>query len=296
MPVNEESAASRRFEASAFGSRTITMCVTSDGLTCGQRPDDVLSFSDAQLGRWTLYRSTTVGTALHLQRETAAQGASAPYSPRLSSFLGVDPHRFVLGGRDHRIATGTRLEAPPVDSVDAWLWASDFDELLTTVDRRCGLDVSRPAPGEPTRCLLISNSGFDALNPKPSLAIDVGADAISVIDPNTNAPIASASLAQVTATPANYTRSGSFPARFKISVPVLLVRGPGLQPLSIGCPDGPGLRGPSFSWRGDGEYRFSWRDKVQREDATPYWVSGADWLALVEKFGLTSQLEDKARR
>lgn len=100
--------------------------------------------------------------------------------------------------------------------------ASDFDELLTMVARRRGWDVRRPAPGEPTRCLLVPNTSRGWPDPSmlpwtavirrqqrkklPSLAIDVGKDAIWVVDPNTNALIASASVAQVSATPTNYIR------------------------------------------------------------------------------------------
>src|SRR5258705_1039270 len=83
-----------------------------------------------------------MGTALHLQ---------------------CGQRRFILGGRDRRVASGTRLEAPdagyglPVD-IDAWVSASDFEEILTMVGRRSGLDVRPPEPGQPTRCLLFPNS------------------------------------------------------------------------------------------------------------------------------------------
>jgi hypothetical protein len=81
---------------------------------------------------------STMGTALHLQS---------------------GEHRFILGGRDRRVASGTRLDAPdagyglPVD-IDAWVSAADFDEIVTMVSRRSGLDVRPPAPGQPARCLL----------------------------------------------------------------------------------------------------------------------------------------------
>ena len=66
------------------------------------------------------------------------------------------------------------------------------------------------AQERPTRCSLVSLStmagatyseakSFNLNNFKPSLAIDVGKDAISVVDLNTNALVASAPLAQVTA-------------------------------------------------------------------------------------------------
>jgi hypothetical protein len=122
--------------------RKIIVSVTSDGLTVNTRPGDVYAFSDAKLGTWGVTGGATMGTALHLQ---------------------CGQHRFILGGRDRRIAPGTRLDAPdagyglPVD-VDAWLSASEFEEILTLVSRRSGLDVRPPASGQPARCLLFANS------------------------------------------------------------------------------------------------------------------------------------------
>jgi hypothetical protein len=56
-----------------------------------------------------------------------------------------------------------------------------------------------------------------------------------------------------------------------------------VEPLTIGCLDLVGL-----------EFKFSWRVDVPRPNERPaYEVSGGDWLALVEKFGLTPQLEDR---
>ena len=138
------------------------------------------------------------------------------------------------------------------------------------------------APGEPTRCLLLQGP-----NMQPGLAIDVGKDEIRVTDLNTNALIASARLAQVTATPAeNVIR-----ARFRSRTPVLVVRVPGLQPLTIAC----GSTGPDagrWAWTGTWIYRFSWRGDVPREKPPAYYVSLAEWLTLVEKFGLAPYLID----
>jgi hypothetical protein len=96
--------------------RKILIWVTADGLTVKQRPGDVYSFSDATLGSWGVSGDMLrpSGTALHLRS---------------------GPHRFILGGRNHRITPGTRLDAPPTRSVDAAVQASDFDELLTLVGR-----------------------------------------------------------------------------------------------------------------------------------------------------------------
>ena len=120
----------------------IVVSVTSDALTVNTRPGDVYAFGDAKLGTWAVIGGATMGAALHLH---------------------CGSRRFVLGGRDRRIAAGTRLDAPdagyglPVD-IDAWLSAPEFEQILTMVGRTSGLDVSPPAPGGPTRCLLFPNS------------------------------------------------------------------------------------------------------------------------------------------
>jgi hypothetical protein len=258
--------------------RKILIDVTSNGLTVNKRRD-VFSFDDAKVGPWV-----NMGVALHLQRGS---------------------HRFVLGGRDRRIAPATRLDAPPVQAVDAWLWVSEFDELLATGGRRSGVDVRGPALGEPTRCLLFPNPylaeqmGSFAFRKqlrlqrslsKPSLVLDVDNDAMRVIEPNSDTLIASASLADVTATPATLqpdsVTSGDGSTYNYPATPGLAVCVPGVQPLTIGCLDLVGSR-----------FRFSWRGAVPSpNDRAAYVVSGADWLTLVEKLGLASQLEDKARR
>jgi hypothetical protein len=255
-----------------YSRRKILVGVTSDGLTVNRRPGDVFSLVDAQLGVWGM------GTALHLR---------------------CGPRRFVLGGRDHRIANGTRLEAPPVDKVDAWLPAPDFDELLTVVGHRGGSDVRRPAPGdatppgEATRCLLLKNpSGWMMLRgevkPRPGLALDVGKDAIRVIDPNTNALVASARLAQVTATPAKYEVHSESSTS---TTAVMVVGVPGFEPLTIGSTTFAGHSSLGLPPR-----RFSWRAKVRKAKRPAYIVMDSDWLTLVETFGLAPYLEDHAKQ
>jgi hypothetical protein len=270
----------------------IIISVTGDGLTVNKRPGDVYSFSGAKLGTWGQTGGATMGTALHLQS---------------------GQHRFILGGRDRRVAAGTRLEAPDVGyglevDVDAWLSASDFEEILTMVGPRSGLDIRQPAPGEPSRCLLFPNAlmvqemGAFAVRKKRELlesagrarlAIDVGPDTIRVIDPNTNAVIASTSPAHVTATPVTFrpTQRHWFPSvgnvisnaatNYWSTAPGLRVSIPGMAPLTIGCRDTvTGL-----------DQRFAWPDTVPSEHArSEYEVSGSDWLTLVEKFGLAPHL------
>jgi len=233
-------------------SKKIPIRVTSDGLTVDDKQGDVFSFKDARLGLWAQDVMMS-GTALHLQ---------------------CGPRLFVLGGRNHRLGTTTPLQAPPTGRVDGWLQAADFDEVLTMVGRRSGLDIPGPAPGEPVRCLLYPRPepmGPFAFRrkqqtPQPRLAIEVRTNAIRVIDPNTNALIASASRAQVTATPANYKHVDP---EQSYNVPVLVVGVPGLKPLTIQC-------------------RRGWRGNVLKVKQEPeFRVSDVDSRALVETFGLS---------
>jgi hypothetical protein len=283
--------------------RKILISVTSDGLTVNTRPGDVYSFNTAQLGTWGMTGSMTMGTALHLQ---------------------CGPRRFVLGGRDVRVPGGTPLEAPDVGygltlDVDARLSAPDFEEILAMAGRRAGPDVRQPAPGQPaaqsvrvapTRCLLFTNpllvqeigplafrkrQQFMQSLGQPRLAIDVARDAIHVIDPNNNALVATASAAQVTATPVSHRPShwllltGNAIAylifRYLSTAPGLVISVPGMQPLTIGCRDAGG---------GGMERRFSWpRDVPTTRERADYEVSGADWQTLVARFGLASLLETR---
>jgi hypothetical protein len=261
------------------------ICVTSEGLTANRRKGDVYSVVDASLGSWVPNKvrreragAVTLGTALHLR---------------------CGPKTLVLGGRDHRLGAGVRLQAPPTERLDAWMWADDFDRLLVMFGRRSRLDVRGPAPGEPIRCLLFTNPWLltrrqRARDTQPVLALDVGSDQIRVIDPNANATVASAFLAQVTATPAdNVVRmSGSWKVNYV--EPVLVVRVPGMAPLTIGCRDEADPMG-TWVW-GTRQFprRFSWSDSVPSERATDFVVSGADWRTLVEKFGLASHMDDSA--
>lgn len=279
--------------------RKIVVSVTSDGLTVNTRPGDVYPFTDAKLGTWGVTGGATMGTALHLQ-------------------CGAD--RFVLGGRDRRVSAGTRLDAPdvgyglPID-VDAWLSAADFDEVLAAVSSRSGLDVRPPGPREATRCLLFTNSlkvqEFGSLSPlkqwrfsrslgRPRLAIDVAPDSIRVINPKTDALIASASPGRISARPVVFRpvqKSHWFPSlghamsdaatNYWSTSPGMRVTVPGLAPLTIGCRDtAMGL-----------DFRFCWPADVPVEDArADYEISGTDWLTLVETFGLTSHLQDQSER
>lgn len=254
--------------------RKILIDVTSDALIVNR---GVFSFVDAKLGPWP-----TMGVALHLESGS---------------------RRFVLGGRDRRITPSTRLDASPVPAVDAWLWSAEFDELLTLGGGLSGADVRGPAPAEPTRCLLFPNPylaeqfGSFAFRKhlrlqqslsRPNLILDMDDDAIRLIESDNDAPTVSAARAQVTATAAVFqpdsVTSGDGSTYNYPAITGLVVSLPGVQPLTIGCLD---LVGSQF--------RFTWRGDVPRwNERTTHVVSGGDWLALVEKFGLTAQVQDKA--
>jgi hypothetical protein len=264
-----------------YGMREIRICVTSDGLTVGRRPREVFSLLDAKLGPWAVRGGMPVGTALHLQS---------------------GPRQLVIGGRDYRLGTATPLEAPAVDTVDAWISASEFEQLLTMVSRRSGLKLRQPVPGEPTRCLLFPNdqilrhmapwayrdrARYDPSARQPQLALDVSRDAIRVIDPTTDRQIASASPAHVTTTPETYILRRN--KQVGSPSPVLVVAVPGVKPLTIGCHE-------RAEGMGMGQVRFSWRGKVpeRTNDPAAYMVSGMDWLTLVEKCGFAAYLDDRS--
>jgi hypothetical protein len=272
-----------------YNRRKFRVTVNHDGLTISRRPGKVFTLTDARLGLWGS-GAMAMGTALHLQ---------------------CGPHRFVLGGRDHRVSSRTRLDEPMAGYVDAWMWAAQFDELLGVVGPRSGLDVRPPALGEPTRCLLFPNplliqsmGSFQfgkrqrllLSATQPQLAIDLTGDAIRVIDPSSNAQIASAWLSQVTATPAMYRPSYGhwYPSAENVindyaykrisTAPTLVVNVPGIQPLTIACRDSADAVGL--------KRRFSWRGDVPlHSEPAAYAVTGADWLTLVEKTGLAAYLD-----
>lgn len=284
------------------GRRQILLDVTSDSLTVSKRPGDVYPLRDAKLGVWGISGGMTMGTTLHMH---------------------CGPRRFVLGGRDYRVAAGTRLEAPdagyglPID-VDAWVGAEDFGQILSIAGRRgdqLGWGSHPPAPAGPTRCLLFPSpllaqqmgtwafrrrqQLLQSVN-QPRLAVDVGPDEIRVVDPHSHALVASAPIAQVTATPETYRYRygavlfgspdqlasrifGQSTAAALSTTPVLVVGVPGMQPLSIGCRDTVGGLDRRFSWPGDVRQRVN--------EPPDFAVSGADWLTLVEKLGLARYLQ-----
>jgi hypothetical protein len=163
------------------------------------------------------------------------------------------------------------------------------------------------ASGKPTRCLLFANRDesritnqraleehvASAFAEQPVLAIDVGNDAISVIDPASNAVITSAGLAQVTATPGIYAPIAvwSEGTSREYKQPVLLLEVPGVQDLRIG------ILPMRFSvWNGE-HFRYAWRGKAwARLDSklrTTHVVTETEWFSLLEKFGLAALVVDE---
>ena len=157
----------------------------------------------------------------------------------------------------------------------------------------------RPAaPGEAIRCVM-----FELV---PGLktwvvAIDIEQDVIRVrqsarrtgfriprFDPEKSSLIASAWRTQVTATPAAFIATAK--RGIGRTMPVLIVRVPGLQPLTIGCDENIGFRWSTSA----SSLRFWWRGNVPWVTTPVYRTLGGDWLTLVENFGLAPYLEDKA--
>lgn len=139
----------------------------------------------------------------------------------------------------------------------------EVDAFLDRVKTELSGRAPGQGPEEPVRCLLYRYASSDQQT--PALAIDVGKDALRVIDLNGNALIASVSLAEVTAQPAQYS-----------GTPVLVVDGPGLPTLTMIPHPPPG------QWR-----------KTPKSKKPAYYAVEADWLVLAEKFGLASDLVEE---
>jgi DivIVA domain-containing protein len=141
----------------------------------------------------------------------------------------------------------------------------DEDEVDAFLDRVRIELTSRATghgPAEPIHCLLYRLGSRDQQT--PVIAIDVDKHALRVIDLGCDELVASASRAEVTATPAHHG-----------GIPVLLLDGPGLPPLTIQphLEEGFSRRAPSG--------RLAGRVQAKKPD---YFVTDEDWLTLVEKF------------
>ena len=166
------------------------------------------------------------------------------------------------------------------------------------------------AAGNSTRCLLfpapdeskifkdrlLQDSLAKTFAEQPQLAIDVGGDAISVIEPASKAVVTSAPRAQVTATPAIYapvSESAEGAASRQYKQPMLIVNDPGGLDLRIA------IRPMRYSiWNGH-NFRYAWRMKAGPRDCklaaqSPTHVAGdTEWFSLLETFGLARLVVDK---
>jgi DivIVA domain-containing protein len=145
----------------------------------------------------------------------------------------------------------------------------EVDAFLDLVKTELTPRLPDQRPEQPVRCLLYRLGGRDQTT--PVFAIDMDKDAIRVIGLASNALLASASLAQVTADPAEHGGS-----------PVLVVGVPGLSPLTIQphLEDGFLRPAPPGGW--------ALKLKTKKAD---YYVIDEDWRTLVEKFGVDPDLE-----
>ena len=160
------------------------------------------------------------------------------------------------------------------------------------------------APDMPIRCVLFALHSRRTLwrnalrrdfsGARPALAIDVGKDGILVTDLATEKPVAEAEQAQVTATPGEHRAYASGYGIVDFTgqrMPVLVIDVPGLPSLNLGCL-APGM--PPEKARRNQFYTGtpSWRSPVPAAKRYPAYVAtDADWLTLVEEFGLNPQLK-----
>ena len=104
--------------------KQVLLRVTTDGLTIDNRPGEVYSLRDAELGQW---------------RSSWGRGG---YRAGRALCLVAGPHRFVLGDGNSRPTQEVPIEGPQVKArqLDAWTPSLSFDELLT---------IAGSARGEP---------------------------------------------------------------------------------------------------------------------------------------------------
>ena len=99
----------------AFLPKKRPIVVTCHTLTIDEGRGGVFPLAGAELGAWNLaHYGTSQGTALHLRNGR---------------------HRYVLGGRDHRLSPATRIGVGPVESVDGYLPASEFEAIIALASR-----------------------------------------------------------------------------------------------------------------------------------------------------------------
>jgi hypothetical protein len=117
------------------------------------------------------------------------------------------------------------------------------------------------------------------------LFIDVANDTIRIIDPESHAVDASVPVSRIAATPLSYDTHDSESSRI-LKTPALMMSIPGRPPLTLASRH-LAISGQQFSWSGN----------VHIVNVPPtYELSAADWLTLIEKFGLAAKVNDAARK
>jgi hypothetical protein len=145
------------------------------------------------------------------------------------------------------------------------------------------------ASAQPVRYELIGRYFARKKDIRPSLTLDVSNDAVWVRDAEATALVASASLAQVTATPAQCKhKEYESESTTTWKQPVLVLGVPGLEPLIIGTDET-----KHSKWGGRGNYQYIWGGKVGKSDKPPYSVEEQEWRELAEKFGLGALVVDR---
>ena len=286
--------------------------VWPDRLVLDEGRRGVFPASSARLGVWQLpMYGVAAGTALHLHD---------------------GPQRFCLGGRDHRPHPSLRLDATPVENVDAYVAAAELDAILASLPSH-GPHAPHALAASPVpavvRCMLTPNRGsmkgglstalpwFVAMGvasvlgvvagaldapsspvamtvlmvvialvlgaslvgtvvrsmrrPTPALVVQLEAEGLRVLDAKTGASVTAARYVHVQGLPAQHTYSG----RTSYTMPMLVLLVPGAKVITLGIPD----------------FRYSWLGDVRKEGAAEYVVGGADWLTLVERFGVRPRLK-----
>jgi hypothetical protein len=171
--------------------------------------------------------------------------------------------------------------------------SGDYESAGAT---RCLL-FARPEDVRITNQQALDEHRAQAFAEPPILAIDVRDDAVSIVDPNTNAVVTSARLAQVTAAPETYSpsdRTAESASTKLYTQPQLLLEITGALKLRIAI-----LPLGYSGWSGL-QFRYAWRGKARARDggapalAPTHVVTDAQWFSLLAVFGLTPLVADES--
>lgn len=259
---------------------------SSDGLT----PEQVrsIAFAKPPLGRRG-YSASEVDMFLDLVE--AALRNPTGHILGAEQICGVAFSKPSLGGRGY-----------DVTEVDAFL--DRVEEHLRSEQGEPADEAVGPSSHSPVRCALreVFNRRtlwrnalrLDFTGSRPALAIDLRDTSIEVTDLTTHALIASGPRTAVTVTPKVHTVRDDLGFKLMSPWPVLVVDVPGLHPLTIG-PFPLGFEDhPDMIRRGRyGRQASSWRVVVPEAKYPTHVVTNADWHLLVDRLGLSAQLDSR---